>query len=198
MSSFHNVYLPHFLAVHAKGGPSFSTSHVITASGREVRNSDRYNAIQEYVIDGCRLGKEQFVEFNSFFRARMGKRFSFRLRDYADCLLKDQVIGVGDGQIIKFQIYKTYHSDINAYRRRITKIDSNHLDITLDDIRIDPVVDYNSGIITLSRPLIHSKELILRNGVFDVEVRFVSDEFKYHIHQDGSVMIDNLGLIEVV
>lgn len=123
MPNFHNIYLPDFLAVHAKGGPSYSTSYVTTVSGREVRHSDRYNAIQKYMINCCRLGQEQFDEFNAFFRARMGKRFSFRLRDYADHIIRNQIIGTGDGNTSSFQIFKTYHNDINAYRRKITKLD---------------------------------------------------------------------------
>lgn len=51
----------------------------------------------------------------------MGKRFSFRLRDYADYTISNQIIAVGDGKTSSFQMFKMYHDDINSYRRKITK-----------------------------------------------------------------------------
>jgi len=199
MSHFHDVNLPHFLAIHAKGGPSFATSHVITASGREIRSADRIHAAQHYVIEGCRLSHEQFDEFNAFFRARLGSGFAFRLRDYADCKITDQLIAMGDNRSKQFELYKTYKSDAYTYQRRITKLYRGDVCLLIDETEISPnFICLNTGMITLDSILTEGKSLMLKNAIFDVPVRFSNDNFKYSVHADGSIIIDNLHLIEVI
>lgn len=199
MSNFHNINFPHFLATHAKGGPYFATSHVITASGREIRSSNRTNALQQYVIEGCRLSREQFDEFNAFFRACLGSQYAFRLRDYADCLIKDQLIFVGNGTTKQFEVYKTYVSTTASYNRKITKLVIDGLQLVAGDVEIPHyMICVDTGIITLDSALMEGQRLILKNAVFDVSVRFNSDNFQYSMHVDGSIVIDNLHLMEVL
>jgi hypothetical protein len=42
------------------------------------------------------------------------------------------------------------------------------------------------------------EETLIINAEFDVAVRFCSDEFQYSFCQDGSVIIDELELQEVI
>lgn len=192
MQNFHNVNLPSFIAVYASGGPVFETISAITSSGRESRIQSRNIALQEYMISDCRLSLEQFEEFNSFFRARHGQQYSFRMRDYADSILKNEIIAIGDGIEKSFEVYKYYQDKISPYKRRITKLSPEFTSINL---RGD--VDYNNGIITLESPLNLGENLIM-NSLFDVPVRFLNDSFRYNFNLDGSVTINDLKLIEVI
>lgn len=192
MQNFHNVTLPDFIAVHAKGGPSFDTSCALSASGREVRMQARSNAMQHYIISDCRLSIDEFREFNSFFRARCGRQYGFRMRDHLDCVIENQIIRPEDIKDVSIEIYKLYGDDVMPYKRRITKLCP-----ASSFINIKGTIDCDNGVINLAQPIAHSAKIIL-NAVFDVAVRFMSDSFKYHLHIDGSVVIDNLELVEII
>lgn len=192
MQNFHNITLPHFISIHAKGGPHFSTACAISASGREIRKAERSCSIQHYIISDCRLSKEEFLEFNSFFRARYGKQYGFRMRDHIDFVIKNQTIKPEGYETTEIAIYKLYHDDIIPYKRRITKLCP-----ISSSINIEGKIDYENGIIKVPKPIEQDTEIIL-NAFFDVAVRFMSDSFQYHLHIDGSIIIDNLEMIEII
>lgn len=192
MQNFHNVKLPNFISVYSVGGPCFSTLSSITASGRESRIQERSNALQRYIISGCRLSQQQFNEFNSFFRARFGQQYSFRMRDHSDYELKDQIIAVGDGgNQLSFAIFKSYSDEINPYKRRILKLSNDA------SINVEGRIDLENGMINLSSPLLRGRSLII-NSTFDVTVRFLNDDFKYSLSSDGSILIEDINLMEVL
>jgi uncharacterized protein (TIGR02217 family) len=193
MHNFHDILLPDFIAIHLKGGPNFATSIASSMSGREIRISDREYSIQRYNLSGARLSFEQFNIFNCFFRNRKGKNYSFRAKDYADFQLNNQMLRNQGATTRHVEIFKIYEDNIGGYFRRITTLcpSTIMLNIAVQDI------DYINGIITLNRPLAPEENLII-NAEFDVAVRFCSDEFKYSFCQDGSVLIDELELQEVI
>lgn len=192
MKNFHNVMLPDFVAAHAVGGPAFSTNCVTTLSGREVRSLGCEIGLQQYVIADCKLSFAEFELFNSFFRARRGQQYSFYMRDHADYKIENQkIITESDNQIV-FEIYKEYPDLVMPYYRRIKKLDRA-------SVRTNVIteVDCENGVIVLPSPLPSSQELIL-SANFYVMVRFMSDVLKYHTHIDGSIVIDEMTLLEVV
>jgi len=197
MLNFHKIKLPSFLATQAIGSPIFATSLASTVSGREARLADRVKAIQKYTISSCRLSAEQFEEFNAFFRARMGRQFSFLMRDYADCLIRDQILDAKLSDRSCFEVLKTYRDQINPYQRRITKLVHGSVHLSVGDLDARGVIDHDNGLVTLERPLQMGQGLII-NAAFDVCVRFCSDNFKYQVDQCGSVVIDDLELVEVL
>jgi uncharacterized protein (TIGR02217 family) len=190
---FHDILLPKFIAVHLKGGPAFATAMASTISGRELRIYDRQHSLQRYTLSGCRLSIDEFEKFNCFFRARMGRVYAFRVKDYADYVMNNQVIGVGDGVSTQFEIYKTYMDDVCSYTRRIYAIRDSGLIVNSKINRIDKSL----GLLHTEEPVPNSEELMI-TAHFDVWVRFGSDEFGYSVCSDGSILIENLDLIEVV
>ena len=196
MSYFHDVNLPNFISIYAKGGPYFQTSIISTASGREVRSTDRTDALNRYIIENCKLNNDQFTQFNAFFRARKGMVYAFRMRDYADCKVVDQVIAEGNDHLQQFQLFKNYNDDYCKYIRKITKPTQGTITSFVNQKSVSPVVDCSTGIISLSEPLPLGYSLTA-SFTFDVPVRFNSDNFKYYLNKDGSTSIDNLELIEV-
>jgi len=190
---YHDVLLPDFLTIHLKGGPVFSTSTASTVSGREIRIYERQNAIQKYSLVGCRLSHDEFKKFNSFFRSRLGCAYAFRIRDHADFKIENQVIATADGSSKEFEIYKSYEDDACSYRRKIPAIREDSIDANF----IIENIDRMNGIIHV-RDLIASGSKLVLSAEFDVWVRFASDEFRYSSTSDGSILIEDLGLVEVI
>lgn len=190
---YHDTLLPDFISVHLKGGPVFATTTASTISGREIRAYERQNSIQQYVLEGCRLSHDEFERFNSFFRARTGCAYAFRIKDHADFKIDNQVIAITDGITKEFEIYKTYPDDACSYRRKISGIREGSLQVNCDIARIDEM----RGVIYTRDVLPPNKELII-TVEFDVWVRFMSDEFSYSARDDGSILIQDLKLIEVI
>ena len=96
MSSFHEVRFPDNIAYGATGGPEFATTVVATGSGpREA---------QRQLVGGARpLGcRERAQEAGAdrradrVLRARRGKAYGFRFKDWTDYKATGQLLGTGD------------------------------------------------------------------------------------------------------
>lgn len=190
---YHDVLLPDFLTVHLKGGPVFATSTASTISGREIRSYERQNAIQKYSLVGCKLSHDEFERFNSFFRARIGCAYAFRIKDHADFKINNQPIAISDGVSKEFELYKSYEDEACNYRRRITAIRGDTLVANFEIENIDRV----NGFLNIRDVVPEGVELVI-SAEFDVWVRFASDEFRYSSASDGSILIEDLYLVEVV
>lgn len=196
--NFHNVNLPNYIELFAVGSSEFNTSCAVSLSGREARSSDTQIARRRYVLKDCRLSNDQFEEFNSFFMARAGQRFSFRLKDYFDHKVDKQIIGVGDDSRSEFQLYKLYPDLLTPYGRIITKPKIGTLKFWINGEEVNPHnIDYNSGIIEF-QPILASGIQIVASFEFDVPVRFAHDNFSYSFNHDGSISLNNVELIEVL
>jgi uncharacterized protein (TIGR02217 family) len=57
----------------------------------------------------------------AFFRARKGKAYGFRFKDWTDYKATGQLLGTGDGATTAFQLVKTYASGVGSETRTITK-----------------------------------------------------------------------------
>ena len=183
--SFHNVLFPSCLEMFLNGKSLFSTSKVISTSGREVRSLDcEYNKGQ-YLLKDCFLSGSEFEIFNNFFKARRGSRFSFLLKDFAD------------GSSREFQLYKAYHDEKYPYIRKITRVRENSLKIFLEGREISDWQLKDKGSIALQHPLEEGRNL-LASFEFYVTVRFSDDSFDYKLRYDGTIEILNVSLVEVI
>jgi uncharacterized protein (TIGR02217 family) len=195
---FHDVSLPQYIEIFAVGSSEFTTSCAVSMSGREARSSDNQIARRRYILKNCRLSQAQFDAFNSFFMARAGKRFSFRLKDYFDFTVDKQVIAIGDSVETKFQLHKLYPDNFAPYVRNITKPKINSLRLWVNREGIFPQgINFNTGIVQLASALEAGVQLVA-SFEFDVPVRFVHDNFSYSFNTDGTISLDNAEMIEVL
>lgn len=195
--NFHDINLPKCIEVFAVGQPQFATSSAVTISGRELVNLDRNYAKQKYLIKNCRLSQDQFEQFNAFFRARKGRAFAFRFKDYADYKVQKQIINNIDNKIKEFQLFKLYDDPISPYYRKITKPVKDSVKIYLDNEAIQIEVNYSNGIVTLERALDVNK-ILVADFLFDVVVRFGGDSFDYNMVDNGSIELSLIELFEVI
>lgn len=195
--SFHNVNLPKYIEIFAVGSSEFSTALAVSMSGREVRNSNTRIPRRRYVLKDCRLSTSQFETFNSFFKARAGMRFAFRLKDHFDYKAEKQIIAVGDGVNVEFQLQKLYEDLISPHIRLITKPVLETIKLWNDNTDVEAEsIDSDTGKGKLSYPLLEGQKLYA-SFEFDVPVRFVDDSFQYSFNKDATITIDNVELIEV-
>jgi uncharacterized protein (TIGR02217 family) len=84
MSGFHEVRFPDNIAYGATGGPEFATTVVATGSGHEKRNVNWSEARGRWDVASGLKKQAQIDELIAFFRARRGKAYGFRFKDWTD------------------------------------------------------------------------------------------------------------------
>ncbi len=161
--SFDNVRLPLDIERGVKVSPEFAVSKVRLSNGFS-RSLLRQNfAAREWNIAFGLQGltgvvaQEGILAIYNFYMARGGTLNTFRMRDWLDYQLVQEVIGTGDGIEFQFQIQVT-HTDFGSFARvqEITKPSNDAADTTTA-VRVNAVaqvestdfdIDYITGIMT--------------------------------------------------
>ncbi len=119
--SFHDVRFPEQIALGATGGPTWSTQIITTASGAEQRNAAWAQARGRWNVGTGLRSRADLQVLLAFFRARRGRAYGFRFKDWSDFQLDRQVIGTTTGSLATFQIAKTYVSGPVSIPRSLTR-----------------------------------------------------------------------------
>jgi len=198
MVSFHEVRFPADISFKARGGPEFRTDMVLLSSGAEKRNIAWENARAIYELNYEDINKAQSSELLAFFRARRGKGYGFRFKDWNDFEAKQQIIGTGDGTTTQFQLVKDYGENDFKYQRKICKPVGSSVLLFVDSTQQSGnfSIDDNNGIITFSVPP-ESDTVISANFQFDVPVRFDTDIINTQTEGFGKNTVNKIKLIEI-
>ena len=196
--TFHEVQFPPDIAYGATGGPEYMTSVVSMASGYEQRNANWSAARLKWNVASGLKHQTQLNTLIAFFRARKGKAYGFRFKDWTDYKATAQAIGTGDGTTKAFQLVKSYASGAGSETRTITKP------------VLGTVVPYLGGIKQTSGWSINAATGILTftvapaQGVavtadfeFDVPVRFDTDSMAVSIEQFDLHQWSDIPVIEI-
>lgn len=205
MDAFHDVRFPLALGFDAVGGPEFSTQVALLASGHEQRNMQWAQARLSYDAGLGVRSEADLVALLGFFRARRGRGFGFRLRDPLDYssspdgdlpLPTDQLIGVGDGRTLQFQLVKRYGVDGAEEVRRITRPEPDSVTISIDGEIVSAWSLGASGVVAFgAAPAIGTE---VRAGyLFDVPVRFAVDRLDVSLSGVRSGEAPSVPLVEV-
>ena len=133
-SLFHDVQFPPDIAYGAAGGPGYSTSVVTTVAGHEKRNANWATARGRWNVAHGLKNREQVASLIAFFRARKGRAYGFRFKDWTDYQAVGEAIGTGDGTTTTFQLVKRYVSGGVAETRTITKPVAGTVGVYLDGV----------------------------------------------------------------
>lgn len=187
MSSFHDVSFPDAIARGATGGPEYSTDVVMVASGFEQRNVNWASARARYDVSTGIRSREQMAEVVAFFRARKGRAYGFRFRDWADFEAVDQPLVEVTSTI--WQLAKQYPSGAYADLRTITKPVSGTVVVKVNGNVASPSIDYLTGLATFGAPPAANPTA---SFLFDVPVRFDTDHLQvvsaaYHLQNVQSI-----------
>ena len=128
MDGFLNESFPTGVAFGALGGPERRTEIVQLATGYETRNARWADSRRRYdAATGIRSLADLRSVLAVFERAR-GRLYGFRFKDPFDNVStldgsppssSDQLIGVGDGTIVRYRLTKAYGTGEGAYQREI-------------------------------------------------------------------------------
>lgn len=199
---FHEIQFPSDISYGSSGGPEFSTTVAVLASGQEQRNSNWSLSRNRYNIAWGVKNSTQLTALLSFFYNRIGKAYGFRYKDWSDFTITLGYIGLGTaGGEDTFQIIKRY-SSLGVYDRTISKpIDGTllvYVDGALQTETTHYVVDYETGIIVFESGAIPPEgDAVTVTCEFDVPVRFDTDHLPTSIDNYGSRSALDIRLIEV-
>jgi uncharacterized protein (TIGR02217 family) len=194
--SFDDVRLPDNIEKGAVGGPRFQTSIVKLGSGGEQRNSDWPSAQCEFDISYGIDSKADFMLVIAFFRARLGRARGFRFRDWSDYQGVNETLGTGNGTRTQFQIVRNYTSLV-TFARKITRIVSGTLTVTLDNVPTGSYTLTSTGLLTLS-PAPANGVVVRASFEFDVPCRFDSDKLNINLETFDAASIETINVVELV
>jgi uncharacterized protein (TIGR02217 family) len=177
VTGFHDVRFPPDISYGASGGPGNMTTVVTTVSGHERRNSNWAAARGRWNVAHGLKKREQVAELIAFFRARRGRAYGFRFKDWTDYQGLAQLIGTGNGSLKTFQLVKNYASGGTIETRTITKPVAGTVKVYRDGALATNGVSVNtaSGLVTFSAAPV-AGVVVTADYEFDVPARFDSDQ----------------------
>jgi uncharacterized protein (TIGR02217 family) len=195
--SFHEVQFPNDIEFGSSGGPEFLTTIITTQGGFEQRNINWSAARARYNVLHAVKSQSQIDELLAFFRARQGKAYGFRFKDWADFSATAQSIGTGNGSNKNFQLSKTYGSG-TTYVREIKKPVSGSVKIYVNGVLQSSGVAVNSttGLVTFTTAPANTTA-ITADFDFDVPVRFDADYLPVSFDKLGQNSVRDIPLVEV-
>ena len=164
------------------------------------RNSNWENARAKYNIGHSIKNQSQIDEIIAFFRARKGKAYGFRFKDWSDYKAEGEFIANGNGVKTEFQLIKSYISGSDYIIREIKKPVDNSEKIYINSILqirdTDYMIDIKTGIISfISAPA--DTSIINADFEFDVPVRFDTDDINITLDNYLIASVNNVPLVEI-
>jgi len=211
IQSFHEIRFPTGIAMGSSGGPERRTEIVTLGSGFEQRNARWQNSRRRYEAGYGVKDLDDLYAVISFFEERRGALFGFRYKDHLDWKScsplqvptnLDQPLATGDGIADTFNLSKTYGTGNATYVRAITKSVSGSLLLAVDGLAVnngtDYSIDYATGEITfLPGNIPGSGAEITAGYLFDVPVRFASDQLSINLAAFEAGDIPSIPLVEI-
>lgn len=198
MPGFHEVQFPPKVAYGASGGAEFNTSIATTFAGFEQRNVNWQKARGRWDVSTGLKTKADMDVVQAFFRARFGKAYGFRFKDWSDYQALGQTLGTGNGIQTAFQLAKNYTSGAYSYSREIRKPVSGTVKIYLNSVLQSTgfAVDHTTGIITFTAAP-GAGVIVSADFDFDVPVRFDTDALLVRADGPGIFVWDAIPIVEI-
>lgn len=210
-TDFHEVVFPLALSMQARGGPQRRTDIVTTGAGRENRISRWAASRYRYEVGSGLKTRADLAVLLAFFEERRGAFYGFRFRDPVDHSSAapdapvtpfDQVIGVGDGTRMAFQLVKTYGGLFAPYVRPVFKPVAGSIRLAVGGVEaalgVDADCDPRSGLVRFRAGRCPAQGQTVTAGFqFDVPVRFLEDRLEADFDAFGTGEIARITLLEV-
>jgi uncharacterized protein (TIGR02217 family) len=171
---------------------------VATSAGHEKRNVNWAEARGRWDVASGLKKQAQIDELIAFFRARSGKAYGFRFKDWTDYKATGQLLGTGDDAQTQFQLVKRYPSGSVIEVRTIAKPVAGTVQLYLDGAPQASgwSVDTTTGLVTFGTAPALGVE-VTADFAFDVPVRFDTDRMAvtietYQLHNWQQIPIVEL------
>ncbi len=196
--TFHEIRFPDDIAYGATGGPEYLTTVVATASGFEQRNVNWAAARGRWNVASGLKNQTQLNSLIAFFRARKGRAYGFRFKDWTDYKAFAQPLGIGDGTNKNFQLVKSYASGTAGEIRTITKPVQGTVKPYLAGVQQTSgwSVNTTNGVLTfVTAPA--QGVAVTADFEFDVPVRFDTDSMAVTIEQIDLHQWSDIPIVEI-
>ena len=205
VEQFHDVRFPLELGFDAVGGPEFFTQVAQLASGHEQRNIQWAQGRLMYDAAAGVRSEADLATLLAFFRARRGQGVAFRFRDPldwkscgpdAEIAPTDQLLGVGDGTRLRFDLVKHYGVPGAEEVRRITRPVGGSARVAVDGLEVEGWEIGEGGVLLLADAPADGAEV--RAGfAFDVPMRFATDRIDVCLSRWRGGELGAVPLVEV-
>lgn len=187
MAFYESPRFPERIAYGASGGPEWSTTVAVTASGREQRNGSwTYPRHRWDVSQGIKT-QADFETLRAHFMTMRGRLHGFRYKDWADYAVTHT-----DGKVTgltgtTFQLIKRYTSGSQTLDRKIVKPRSSGFELkdgsTVLTLTTDYTINTVTGVVTTTTT--RTAANLTWSGEFDVPMRYDTDRL------DGRIVARN-------
>lgn len=190
--AFHEVQFPIDYAGGTSGGPMYSTRVTVVDSGAEQRvqlwSLGRLSFEIGYTDNP--VGMRAIV---AFFRARKGRLYGFRFRDWSDYQASHEPLVAG----ATMQLQKTYSDAGNTEVRAIRKpCNDGSFQLFDNGSPVASTVAWATGVVT---PAVYTAgHAYSWSGNFDVPVRFDVDKLTFVQENVGRQTLSSLPVVEVL
>lgn len=198
MNGFHEIRFPEAIARGATGGPGYDTTIVTTVAGFERRNANWQQARGRWDVGSGIKRRADFTALIDFFRARQGRAYGFRFKDWTDFEAVGVVLGTGDGAQKTFQLVKRYASGGVEVARTITRPVAGTIEIYRDSVRVTSgvAVDTATGAVTFSTAPA-ADVVVTADFAFDVPVRFDTDRMELSLDHYEHGVWPQIAIVEI-
>jgi uncharacterized protein (TIGR02217 family) len=198
MSGFHEIRFPDAIARGATGGPGYDTTIVTTVAGFERRNANWQQARGRWDVGTGIKRRADFEALIAFFRARQGRAYGFRFKDWTDFVAAPVVLGVGDGTRTTFQLVKRYASGGVEVVRTITKPVADTVKVYRDGVLVTSGVAVNlaTGVVTFTTAPAGAV-VVSAEFEFDVPVRFDTDQMSFSLDNYEHGAWPQIAIVEI-
>lgn len=187
---------PECISYGSSGGPGYSTSVIVLASGYERRNANWEDSRHQYDVAYGIKDQDNLQDVISYFHVAQGRAHGFRYKDWLDFTTGatgdetptalDQLFGPPDGILNVFQLVKTYVQGSSGKIREIRKPISGTVLVAVNSVTqtetTDYSIDYTTGEVTfVVTPLV--TDVLSWGGEFDVPVRFDTDQLSTQLEE---------------
>lgn len=183
MAFYESPRFPERIAYGAQGGPEWSTSVVVTISGREHRLSSWMYPRHRWDVSQGIKTQADFETLRAHFLSVRGRLHGWRFKDWADyqCPIAAGVVSGITGTT--FQLVKRYTSGAQTMDRKIVKplaagfvLKDSGTTLTLTT---DYAIDTTTGIVTTTTT--RTAANLTWSGEFDLPMRYDTDRLEGRI-----------------
>ena len=103
---FYEINFPENISIKSKYYIEYNTNINKSKNGREQRISNTEKPLLYYnIVSGIKT-KDDIDSIIKLFKLVKGRAIGFRFKDWLDYSVKNQTIGIGDGETKEFQLIK--------------------------------------------------------------------------------------------
>lgn len=173
--AFLDIQFPPGISYGSSGGPEFVTDIMEMQSGDESRNARWTMPLHRYDASLKVRTHDELEEIRALFMVALGRRNTFRFRDWSDYRVKAQPIATTDGVTTNFQLQRTYAVQGYTLRRPITKPVAGTVHMFLDGVEVAGwTLNPSTGLVSFAVAPASGRALTA-DFEFDVHVRFDTD-----------------------